>query len=278
MRRIFDPTAAASLPAVPTLAGVDGFFTGGNPTGGVPATRVRAWWLNMVQEELIALLTAAGITPNVASNAQVLAALQAMFAPGSAIFLANGSWTAPPGITKVRARVWGGGGSGGTTQNAGSMGGGGGGGEYRQGPIVVVPGTVYPITVGLGGAANGTAGGNGNNGGLSSFASFITAMPGSYGAGITGAATGVGGTGGTGGAGGNLAIPGTGGGLGYPMGGSAYAGGTGGGAHCSSNAAISAGTGATNGSVGVFPGGGGNGGAVGGSGGAGQPGLVMLEW
>nr|MCV4207581.1 hypothetical protein [Roseomonas sp. SXEYE001] len=68
MRRIKSPTAVASPPAVPTLAGVEGYFTNGNPAAGVPATRVPDWWLNMVQEELLAFPAAAGITPGANSD------------------------------------------------------------------------------------------------------------------------------------------------------------------------------------------------------------------
>jgi hypothetical protein len=62
MFRIDDTTASPVLP-VPEAAGTEGFFTGGNPAGGVPATRIRASWLNRVQELLRSPLIAAGITP-----------------------------------------------------------------------------------------------------------------------------------------------------------------------------------------------------------------------
>ncbi len=77
MQRIIDATAAASLPAAPTLTGTSGYFTEGTP-GVSSATRVRAWWANMVQEEMMALLTAAGITPDTTglNNTQILAAIR----------------------------------------------------------------------------------------------------------------------------------------------------------------------------------------------------------
>lgn len=95
MKRIYDPTAVASAPAVPALTGVEGFFTGGNPGGGTPATRVRAWWLNMVQEELFAFLTAAALTPDVANSGQVLAAARVLFGGGGT--LATNGWQKLPG-------------------------------------------------------------------------------------------------------------------------------------------------------------------------------------
>jgi hypothetical protein len=42
--------------------GTEGYFTNGNPGGGIPATEVPDWWLNMVQEELRAVVVAGGLT------------------------------------------------------------------------------------------------------------------------------------------------------------------------------------------------------------------------
>jgi hypothetical protein len=78
MQRIQDPTAVSALPAAPALSGPAGYFTGGNPTGGIPATRVRAWWLNMVQEEILGVVQAAGLTPN-ASATQLRQALRVLY-------------------------------------------------------------------------------------------------------------------------------------------------------------------------------------------------------
>jgi hypothetical protein len=76
MQRITDTTSAASLPAVPSLTGSIGYFTEGSP-GTIAATNVRGWWLNMIQEELMSVLAAAGITPDTtgASLAQVAQAI-----------------------------------------------------------------------------------------------------------------------------------------------------------------------------------------------------------
>jgi len=77
------------------------------------------------------------------------------------------TWTAPAGVTSVRAIVVGGGGSGarGEYNN-----GGGGGGGFAMGVYTVVPGTNYAVTVGSGGSRPGSGSG-GNAGGTSSFAS-----------------------------------------------------------------------------------------------------------
>ena len=53
----------------------DGRFTEGDPLVPIPATVVSADWLNSVQEELVNMLSAAGITPDKADDAQLLAAI-----------------------------------------------------------------------------------------------------------------------------------------------------------------------------------------------------------
>ncbi|HDR8930427.1 TPA: hypothetical protein QDA84_000420 [Burkholderia vietnamiensis] len=80
MYRIDDATAATSLPT-PEAAGTEGYFTEGNPATGTPATKVRGSWLNMIQEELCAILAAAGITRSKTSYNQVNSALQKMYSP-----------------------------------------------------------------------------------------------------------------------------------------------------------------------------------------------------
>lgn len=56
-------------------ATVDNKFTEGDPVGGVQATVVTDDWLNDVQEELMSVLTAGGITPVKGTQDQVLKAL-----------------------------------------------------------------------------------------------------------------------------------------------------------------------------------------------------------
>ena len=57
---------------------VDGQFTDGSPSTGQEATMVTAAWLNRIQEELLAIVLAAGITPDSEDNAQVLAAISSV--------------------------------------------------------------------------------------------------------------------------------------------------------------------------------------------------------
>ena len=191
-------------------------------------------------------------------------------------FTSNTTWTAPAGITRVKARGWGGGAGGGGANGAGSAAAGASGGGYFEGVYTVVPGTSYAITVGAGGAG-GTGSGNGTTGGATSFASFATANGGTGGAGTSGTVQTATVTGGTA-TGGMLNITGNGGGGAISLGGSAYLQGNGGGTFSTSNAAIGVSISSQTGNGGIFPGGGGNGGTVGGGGGAGGAGLLILEY
>jgi hypothetical protein len=97
MFRIDDPSAASQMPT-PEAAGTPGFWTEGNPTTGVPATLERASWFNSIQEELMSILTAGGVTPSKTTYNQVLTALQALYGPGRAghVFTGN-DWVPLPG-------------------------------------------------------------------------------------------------------------------------------------------------------------------------------------
>jgi hypothetical protein len=53
----------------------DGHFTDGNPVGGIPATVVTDDFMNDVQDELLNILAAAGVTPAINTPNQVLASL-----------------------------------------------------------------------------------------------------------------------------------------------------------------------------------------------------------
>ena len=53
-----------------------GEFTEGNPVGAIPATPIKAVWLNAIQRELVAVIEGAGLTLDRANDGQVLAAVQ----------------------------------------------------------------------------------------------------------------------------------------------------------------------------------------------------------
>jgi hypothetical protein len=232
------------------------------------------------QEELMAIIEAAGLVGDPAANNQVLAGLRILFdaaAPrGYAAFLVTANWIVPAGVTQAKFRVWpGGGGGGGCVAGAAASGGTGGG--YSEGTFAVTPGAVIPITVGAAGAAGANGGGNGGNGGTSSVGSLLSATGGvgGHGAGTAGALGAGGMTPGIG-IGGTLNVTGEGVTPAYQIG-SAFLGSEGGGTFCTPSSAISQGAG---GAAGVFPGGGGGGdggiGPVGG--GLGGAGLVLVEW
>ena len=77
MYRIDNASAVPTLPLVPPTY-VPGFFTDGNPASGAEATILDAWWLNMVQEEVLAVVEAAGLPPDKADNTQLYQAIQAI--------------------------------------------------------------------------------------------------------------------------------------------------------------------------------------------------------
>ncbi len=70
-----DTITAVAVEPAPGAAGTPGFFTDGNPSLGIPATIVSADWFNAISDELLAILTAAGITPVKATHNQVVAAI-----------------------------------------------------------------------------------------------------------------------------------------------------------------------------------------------------------
>lgn len=55
-----------------------GEFTEGNPGAGVPATLLKASWLNAIQRELVHLVEGAGLTLDAADDYQILKAIQAI--------------------------------------------------------------------------------------------------------------------------------------------------------------------------------------------------------
>jgi len=61
---------------IDSVGNVGGLWSDGNPVAGLTPTRSDDDWFNAVQEELIAPLTAAGITPVKGSNGQVLDAIR----------------------------------------------------------------------------------------------------------------------------------------------------------------------------------------------------------
>lgn len=80
MYQIDIPSAVVTQPAS-TAPGTAGFFTDGNPAGGVPATILPAEWLNAIQQEMVNVLAAAGITQSKSTFNQLAAAIRSTCAP-----------------------------------------------------------------------------------------------------------------------------------------------------------------------------------------------------
>jgi hypothetical protein len=103
MLRIDDATAAAALPT-PEALGTEGYFTEGNPGGGVPATILRASWLNRVQELLRSVVAGAGITPTKTDYGLLMQAIRRAAGANVSALTANATLTADQaGLVAVSA-------------------------------------------------------------------------------------------------------------------------------------------------------------------------------
>ena len=160
-------------------AGKNG-FTGGNPQTGELPTALDETFFDSVQEEIAAVIEAAGIELSKNSNIQLLSALRTSFSAGRLLnvqtFTSSGTYTPTPGTKSVVVEVQaGGGGSGGcpaTGANSVAASGGGGSGAYAQSRLITNFANVN-ITVGSGGAAGASGGGTGGVGGVSSFGDLM---------------------------------------------------------------------------------------------------------
>jgi hypothetical protein len=93
MQRVNRSSAVLSLPAAPA-GGIPGYFTGGNPGLGQQATVPGYEWFNGVQEELIGMLTRAGVTPAQADLTQLRQSLDRLYGGGLRTVVANTTLTA----------------------------------------------------------------------------------------------------------------------------------------------------------------------------------------
>lgn len=192
MHRIDGPTAAPG-----------GLWTEGDPVGGVPATIVSDYWMNDTQENLIALLTAASITPIKNDFTQITAAVRKVAAgrllrtsvythiAGVQNVSVNGGAFTPtgattfstlPATTKTIAEGCGGGGGSGAITATGaanfSVTGGGAGGSYGMGEYAGAI-VAAAVTIGAAGTAGVAPGGAGGNGGTTSLGALLSISGGS---------------------------------------------------------------------------------------------------
>lgn len=102
MQRVSHPTAVGTRPA-PRAVTAPGYFGSGDPMTGTPATVLDRDFLNQVQEELMGVVEAAGVSPSKTDNTQLLAALRILFGvqPGLGYYL-TGS-VIPAGMRVVKA-------------------------------------------------------------------------------------------------------------------------------------------------------------------------------
>lgn len=152
-----------------------------------------------------ALLTHAGVTPNGAPDtaplSQYLEALQKL--NGRQIFEADGTFTTPPWVKRLRVTCVGGGGGGGNFSSTTAGSGGGGGATATR--VIDDPLPSYAVVIGEGGAGAPTAAsGSGAAGGTTLFGGAVSAGGGAGGSGTVSGAPGAGGRTGDG----DLVMPG----------------------------------------------------------------------
>ncbi len=99
MRRLANGTQVAAKPAPAAAVGTPGFGTNGNPTAGVQASIFDADTYNIIQEEIAAVIEAAGLTldPTGTNITQLLVALRGMFG-GVGLLATNGYMRLPGGV------------------------------------------------------------------------------------------------------------------------------------------------------------------------------------
>jgi hypothetical protein len=88
MQRVANGTQSPTLPAPAAPSGTPGYFSDQND-GAAEATIVDPDWVNDIQEEICNVITAAGITLNVATRNQLLSAIQSLIATGSGALLTD---------------------------------------------------------------------------------------------------------------------------------------------------------------------------------------------
>ncbi|WP_337015381.1 carbohydrate kinase [Pantoea agglomerans] len=169
-------------------AGKNG-FTGGNPQTGELPTALDADFFDSVQEEISAVIEAAGLTLTKSNRAQLLAAMNTLVGPGRLIYVqifkTSATYTKTTGTKNVIAEVQAAGGSGGNTGYSGSstvsLATGGSAGGYAKSKLTADQVNGQLITVGTGGKAKAGNPVSGSVGGDSSIGSLVVCKGGSGG-------------------------------------------------------------------------------------------------
>lgn len=168
-------------------ATVDNKFTEGDPVGGIQATVVTDDWMNDIQENIMAVLVAAGVTPTKGRAADLFDAITENTKGrllSVRVITASGTYVPTPGMKNVRVRGAGGtGGSGGCVATAAAQtnasGGTAAGSYFDAWFSAETIGASQSVIIGAAGAA-GAAGANGSPGGTTSLGALLNA-PGSAG-------------------------------------------------------------------------------------------------
>ncbi|MBK0095279.1 phage tail protein [Erwinia sp. S63] len=171
-------------------------FTGGNPQTGELPTALDADYFDSLQEELAAVIEAAGITLDKNKNNQLYTAIKSQFNAGRLIGIkvitSSGLYIPSVGAKKGKARAVGGGAGGGGGPAAGSSqqscAQGGQCGSYAE-VLFDISAASYAVTIGAAGVA-GTASAAGTAGGATTLAGIFSCPGGSPGSqGIASSAT-----------------------------------------------------------------------------------------
>lgn len=93
MQRVTRSSAVATMPARPANPSPPGWFTQGNPGGGVPATVPGYEWFNGIQAEMIALIERSGLTPDPDTLDQVRRSMDRLHGGGATTIAANATLT-----------------------------------------------------------------------------------------------------------------------------------------------------------------------------------------
>ncbi|WP_457091406.1 glycine-rich domain-containing protein [Microvirga sp. P5_D2] len=150
---------------------------------GIQGSRVPAKAVEQPMREIVAAITAAGLTPSDVDLGQLPQAIP-LLAPGRLmdvrIFTASGTYTPTPGTKAVLVEVQGGGGAGGGTQStsSGSFAAAGTGGAAGGFAASYLTSGFSGVSVTVGAGGTGVTGGNGNNGGNSAFGALLSATGG----------------------------------------------------------------------------------------------------
>jgi microcystin-dependent protein len=78
MYRIDNASSVSAKPAVPA-AGTPGYFSNGNPATAQEATIVEDWWCNQIQDEILTVITQAGLAPAKNDTTQLYQALNLLY-------------------------------------------------------------------------------------------------------------------------------------------------------------------------------------------------------